>query len=404
MDLEFELLELRLINIERKLIQKKFDLENKYENINRNISKKVYDLFHDELNKSRNKMINQINKSFDDLISNVNKKRFKYLNYLKFKENRFESINENFILKYLDYLLSKNYLYLKFKYIKFFEANQQLEINASFKDIYNLNNLNYLNEFKTLVKVNRIVLRHNRIFYFVETIHRNCFMLITDENNFLIVRSSIINLRHFEYYQFIANGKHIVALFYDDHNYIIKLFDLNLNQLQMKIFDYRINLHSMNKYEIVCFSNKIKSDRYLVLNHELDVIYTFGQKLDIRKPFYFGDGSLIQMSFNKIFIYFYDIFEQKHSIKILNRQTGLIEKILNVDNTKYQFIKMDSSGRLMIKSINPNRDFYFSIDYYETNGDKLYKVKCDQLSNETNFDLTYDDKLYSFNQNKIKFV
>lgn len=404
MDLEFDLLELKFINIESALIQNKFDLENKYENLIRRLDKNVNDLFYNELNKSRDKMIDQTNTSFDNLISNVNKKRFKSLNYVKFKENQSESMNEQFILRHVDNLLLKNYLYLKFKYIKFYETDQQTEINASFKDIYNLNNLNYLNQFKTLVKVNRIVLKHDRIFYFIETINRNCFMMITDENNRLIVRSSIIHLRHFEHYQFIANGKHIVGLFYNDHHYVIKLFDLNLNQLQMKVFDYRINLHSMNKYEIVCFTNQIKSDRYLVLNHDLDVIYTFGQKLDERKPFYFGDGSLIQLSFNKIFIYFYDIFEQKHSIKILNRNTGLIEKILSIENTKYQYLKMDSSGRLLIKSVNSKRDSKFSIDYYDTNGDYLFKVKCDQLLNETNFDLTYDDKLYCFNRSKIIFV
>ncbi len=62
------------------------------------------------------------------------------------------------------------------------------------------------------------------------------------------------------------------------------MFDLDLKQLSLRQIAWRVNLHSMNDTEIVCFTtSRIKNSlnclpRYLVLDHDFNVKYTFGQR------------------------------------------------------------------------------------------------------------------------------
>jgi hypothetical protein len=415
MDLEFEfdLIELRLTNLENLIIANRFNTVKKHDFLVKTLDTSLPDLIANELNESREFMVKRVKKHLDYLLSSINNSLFEIKNenaslqlsaqhYLHFVDSELNlGKNQTFLIHFLDHLFNRSYLYLKNKYLNLFSSDA-VDIMASIKTVYQLNNLNYINEFKMIVKVNRIVLSDKRIFYFVENRNKACFMLITNQHNILVIRSSIINLRHFEHYQFIGNGNFIVALFYDDHSYLVKLFDLNLKQLKMRVFDNRINLHSMNKNEIVCFTNKIKSDRYLILNFDLDVVKSFGQKIDSKKPFYFGDSSLIQCSLNRIFIYFYDIFRQNHSVKILNRLTGSVERNLVLKDTKYQFIKLDSSSRLLIKS--GSADGKLKLSYHDSNGDHLFEVKCDDLINDIGFDFTSNDMLFSWNQNRVRFI
>ena len=406
------------------------DLTEKFENLNDKINSLINethlksDLFIAKIeNKiSFSELIDGLNFARNfllDILSNHQKLILKKLNSIEknpstntcsikklfYIENSVIKTLANFyILKLIDHIFNRNNLYIRFKYFKLcYNATQQV-------------NLHYgLNE-NLALKKNKIVLSKQRTFYFSEFPDKTCYMLIRDDlRNLDLVKSPTIYLRCFENYQFLAYDIYIVGLFYDDYSFVVKLYkvkDENFTLISSKTFKFKIFLHSINKYEIVCLTNQINSNRYLALNYDLNKIDSFGQKVDEKRPFYFGDGSLINCSFNKIFIYFYDRIKQRHAIKILNRSSGMLEKFGFIDLpefTKFNQIKIDSSFRILIlDEINSKvttKKRINSLNYFDANGKLLFKIKSNLFRDLKSFDLTSEDHLYfiDYNNNKINF-
>ena len=324
-------------------------------------------------------------------------KRFR----LVYAENKLIRDLNSFVVNFLLDELNKNELYMKLKYFKLLNKYEEINVSLSVNKI-NANNINN-NEY--LVKRHRIVLSKEKTFYFIELLNKQCYMLVkNDALNQDLHKSPIIYMRYFEYYQFIAYGEHIVGLFYDDMYYVVKLYNTRLELITARTFKFRIVLHSMNKYEIVCLKNQINSERYMALSYSLERIDSFGQKLDPKKPFYFGDGSLIQSSPSKLFIYFYDLQTQQHSIKIMNRSNGKVENLINIsqNRTKFKLIKIDSAFRIIIKLAEPSNDTFL---YYDSSGKLLFEVKSNRIKHFKTFDLTCSNDLYyvDYLNNKILF-
>lgn len=132
-------------------------------------------------------------------------------------------------------------------------------------------------------KCTKLILSRDLVFFFIEFKKRQCVMQIRNiRNDLIFATSNVIILRLFEQYQFLGYGKRILAMYYTDDAFILKLFDLNLKLLKSRTVNFRINLHSINDNEIVCFrnfKNKINTDlaRYLVMDHQFNVKFTFGQ-------------------------------------------------------------------------------------------------------------------------------
>ena len=77
-------------------------------------------------------------------------------------------------------------------------------------------------------------------------------------------------------------GQRIIALYFTEDTFLLKLYDLDLKLLKLKYINLRINLHSINSNEIICFStNKSRDVRYLVLDYELNIKFSFGQSMII---------------------------------------------------------------------------------------------------------------------------
>jgi hypothetical protein len=327
-----------------------------------------------------------------------------------------KTMDNSYVVKLIDHIFKRNNLFLKFKYFNLFYNGIQKV------------NLYYGMSEKMVLKKNKIVLSKQRTFYFTEFSDKTCYMLIRDDlSNRDLVKSSIIYLRYFENYQFLATDTHIIGLFYDDYCFVLKLYTVkneNFTLISSKTFKFKIILHSINKHEIICLTNQINANRYLALSYDLDIIDRFGQKIDEDKPFYFGDGSLINCSINKIFVYFYDHREQKHSIKIMNRSSGKTEKNCLIDlplGTKFKQIKIDSSFRILIFSemslSMKNTEEKEEIDctgyckkirnsilYFDTDGKFLFRIKSNLFMDLKSFDLTSEDDLYFIDyEKKINF-
>jgi hypothetical protein len=293
-------------SINDKIDLNKNSILNKYDEINSKLNNSIeFNEIIDNVNFSRECLLNQLKKhlisllnKLNDLIQTAAKLESNYLNstnylYLliykiisvkKFRlvyfENKLIRNFNSFVNNFLLNELNKNELYLKFKYFKLFNKYEEVNVSLSINKI----NTNNLNNNEHLVKRHRILLSKEKTFYFIELLNKQCYMLVKNDTlNQELYKSPIIYMRYFEYYQFIAHGEYIVGLFYDDLYYVVKLYNDRLELITARTFKFRIVLHSMNKYEIICLKNQINSDRYMALNYNLEKIDSFGQKLDPKK-------------------------------------------------------------------------------------------------------------------------
>lgn len=80
----------------------------------------------------------------------------------------------------------------------------------------------------------------------------------------------------------IAFGHNIVGLFFTEERSTLKVFNIALTLLVSRTFNkYKINLHSLNDHEIVCYTNAYRRNpsvaRYLIMDYDLETKYSFGQ-------------------------------------------------------------------------------------------------------------------------------
>ena len=194
------------------------------------------------------------------------------------------------------------------------------------------------------------------------------------------IYSSRLRLKYDESYQVVSYGQYIVILVFNDFQSHLNLlyYDRFLNELivaKQRSLNSRVTLHSMNRNEIVCMQvSRHASDKYLAFDYEFEQTAKFGQKANPREPFYIRDASLIGISLNRIYLSFYDIRTQKHCVKILNRLSGRVERIIDLEcNQKAIFnsIRLDSSFRIMIRCGRCED----RVRYYDCNGDYLFDIE-----------------------------
>lgn len=238
----------------------------------------------------------------------------------------------------------------------------------------------------------------------VEPIKNAKSIIIKIENTVLDkdVYTSRLRLKYDQSYQVLSYGLFVVVLVYNDFqsHFNLLYFDRYAQELvlvKQKMIPCRVNMHSMNRNEIICMHvSRQATDRYIAFDYEFNQTAHFGQKTDPKRGFFIRDASLIGLSFTRIYLYFYNIKTQRHCVKILNRLNGLVEKIIDIDSNqkaKFNCVKLDSSFRLMIRCCH-NKD---TIRYFDSNGEFLFKIQhpfC--FGKFKNFD-QISDNFMSFN-------
>lgn len=197
------------------------------------------------------------------------------------------------------------------------------------------------------------------------------------------VYTSRLRLKYDQSYQVLSYGLFVLILVYNDFqaHFNLLYFDSYLQELvliKQRIHSGRVNLHSMNRNEIVCLqASRQASERYLVLDYDLNETTRFGQKNHPNRPFYVRDASLIGLSYTHIYLYYYDIRSQRHSVKILNRLSGLVTRLIDLERgnkerkANFNWVKLDSSFRLIIRS-SCHDD---CVNYHDYDGKFLFRVQ-----------------------------
>ena len=110
------------------------------------------------------------------------------------------------------------------------------------------------------------------------------------------------------------------------------------------------------------------------------------------------DGFLLDVSQTKILFYFSNL-KNEHSIKIINRETGILDGVINIpfDNVS-KLIKFDSKSNILMKSYPDN-----ILRLYNSTGEFLMSRTTIQFTDLDRFDLNSSDEIvcYDRRNNKI---
>ncbi len=140
----------------------------------------------------------------------------------------------------------------------------------------------------------------------------------------------------------------------------------------------------------------------IVFDFELQRIAFFGQCEDENEPFYFCDGIIIEASKQLILFYYYSESHPTHFIKIINRQTGLLNGVINIDFDYFsKMIRIDTESNILFKSYDPNN----LLKYYDPRGNLIGLFCHNEFTKFSRIDLTKSDELICFDKtdNKIFF-
>ena len=216
--------------------------------------------------------------------------------------------------------------------------------------------------------------------------------------------------------EMICHGEHIVVLscFFKhmQKNYILKMYNSNLQLTACRNFDKNIKLLGVNNKEIIC--GLLEPTRMVVLNANLEDKDVYGQDVSPDKPFYFKNGSLIDVSSRHILYYFtewlnedpeadmcrIDSSTQKHYVKVICRRDGHCIGQINFEFGYFSRIfKIDFNENILFKPSQSNA----LIEYYNTGGRLLASLTCDKLASlSKGFTLTNNNQIMTFDKHERK--
>jgi hypothetical protein len=387
-----------------ELLEEQFKrIDNQLESINlsNQSSDLILDLIQTQitngLNKARELYINDLNKSLSQLLNN------KFL----LKQNKLTLIVLNFIPNYRIQTFTNDILINLILFnneTNLIQKLKYLNLTNTFKEIQ-LNEQPQPQQAAIYLKCKKLYLTNKLLFQFVEFQKRMCFMQIKTITNIELFRSRTIHLKQFEQYDFISFNNKICGLFHDDDTFILKLFDSKLQLLKFKRFNYRISLHSINSNDIICYTNN-KQERYLVLDHDLNKKFGFGQKEEEtkEKTVFVADSSLIQLNALFIYLLYYDLKSELNYLKIISRPFGECKRMIKLGNRneiKSCLIKIGLNC-IFIKIQNLNL-----IKLFKLNGEFMFEIKNDYVFSHfksIDLNLKENELFYLDNKNKKLFI
>jgi hypothetical protein len=252
--------------------------------------------------------------------------------------------------------------------------------------------------FKFNPKVQKLVLSKDLSVSLCENEFKKLFFLIQhNQSNQILLKSESFSLKFYQSYQVISFGYYILLLIKDEYESRLSLYFYDrikndLLNLKQRRFDVKLKIHLMNSFEIIFLLND-PVHRYVVLDYDLDVVQLFGQSAYKSKPYYINEtSSLIQLTYNRAYLYSYDYQKMLHYVQIMNRFTGLtVGKVFLSKATRFNQIKLDSSNRMLIRFNDSN------FRYFDSNGEYLFDLKSKCINEYKNFEFISNYSIYFSN-------
>ena len=387
--IKFSSLELFFQSFEKNLElvrQEKLD-QFETKNLDEHIDKRV-DLvelvFTKKLNSRRNYLIDQFDKKMRHHMKLIQLNYGKsFFTFLPSKKTIYDC---NFLIGSLIYKNKFSIL----KKLKYMDYLNQLE-----------NKIELIDELNYYFHVRALILNINRLFIYLRTKEGKTFFKIF--NNKCKEYISIEINDNLIYKNILAINAQIVCLFYHQSRkyFILSVYDDELNLLRQTKIDYEINLCSLSVNEVICWD--VKNKKCLVYDFDLSLVDNFGQCEKEEEPFYFCDGIIIEASTQLILFYYYSESYPKHFIKIINRRTGLLNGVINIDFDYFsKMIRIDTESNILFKTYDPSN----LLKYYDSNGKLIGLFSNNEFTKFSRIDLTKSDELICFDKtdNKIFFL
>lgn len=361
------------------------DLEQKALNASKRIDNTYqtsYSIIRKIFNLKREELISQVEKSFRESLKSLHRQDVLFrsssicltrittliLGQLKY-ENEFDIVK-------------------KFRYLELFNFFVELEIAHDQIDYFD---------------VRITALSQHKLFIYSK---RDCFLKIVNQKCEELSSRTIDKKLVFK--SIICYDPWIATLFQDSvtKKYYLTIYDDSLNVISYKSFKFDneesyLNLCSLDSKQVVCWMRNIR--KCIIYDHKLNELAQLGQDTDISKPFYFcntesNDGFLLDISDRKILFYFHDKTNNSNSIKIINRDTGLLDGIVDIPGDSVsKLIKFDSKSNIVMKR-HPD----VSIFLFDSNGNLLMSRTTTQFTNLIRFDISRNDEIVCYDTNKDK--
>lgn len=334
-----------------------------------------------KLKQSRHDMINKLKKHLN--------KSFKSKDKVIYVPKH-DFIDCKILLKLLDFNFSTNHWDLKLQNIDIFVHRSSFHENL--KDKF------YFQEKPSVFfspRKHKLILNKDIHLNLVENRSKKLEFQVVKNNHVILITESW-NLKFYQTYQILSFNFYILLLIKDEHQtrLLLYYYDKQKNDIlivKQRILDLKLKIHLMNRFEII-FLISDAFYRYIIFDYNLEFVEFFGQNISPNEIFYVNETwTLIQLSFNRAYIYAYNYIRSKHFIKILNRFSGhTISNIYFETAPKFNQIKMDSSYRLIVKNEN-------NLVYLSSNGKFLRNLNSKKISKFKNFDLVSNEFIHFFN-------
>jgi hypothetical protein len=200
----------------------------------------------------------------------------------------------------------------------------------------------------------------------------------------------------------LSCGSRFVCLLFDSvqKRHHLELYDDRLELIANKQMNLVMNLCSMNEKEIICWNAIHK--QCMIFNHKFEILECVGQNQSVNDPFFFGLGTLVDVSLQRILFYFYDEPNQLHFIRVIDRQSG--HQVGRID-LKFDFfftkmLRFDSESNILLKPYGPNDE----IKLHDSNGLLLLSLNHEMFMNINRLDLTPRDEIQFVDLNRKKII
>ncbi|RMZ94827.1 hypothetical protein BpHYR1_032875 [Brachionus plicatilis] len=301
------------------------------------------------------------------------------------------SIDCNNLLKLIDFSFSTNHWDLKLHNIHLFLHTSCLHENPWQQ--------NYIQARPSVFftpKKHKLILCKDIHLNLVENKFKRLEFEVVKNNHVVLVTESW-NLKSYQTYQILSFNFYILLLIKDQYQsrLVLYYYDNEKNDIlvvKQKTLDLKLKMHLMNRFEII-FLISDAFYRYIIFDFNLEFVEFFGQSISPSEPFYINETwTLLQLSFNKAFIYAYNYAMSMHFIKIISRFSGHTVRSIYFEKTPgFNQIRMDSSFRLLVK-INEN-----SLAYLDSSGNFLFNLKSSLSAKFKHIKLVSDKFIYFYN-------
>lgn len=258
-------------------------------------------------------------------------------------------------------------------------------LNNEFK--YKIHNLTNILKFKPVRKEFK-VLNHNMVLVVTEVFHGkiNTTYLQLVENK--TVKTQIeINNHLVNFFSCFVNDRYILVVFTSGKRiYNFHLFDLSLNLVIKKDFNFEIKKVIMNEFNIYILSDQKKT--YIrEYGFELVKLAKFGQIKNPKRSFYIR-GNVINVTSDKIFT------NHESSIIVLSKGKGEVLLKFNADDLTTSIVFLDKMNNYLVFN------GFSKLSLYNSNGELITANKIRYPERFDEFQLTQSGHFAFINSSK----